>query len=131
MIVKPDEISARSAPSTSPLNICDTKLAQLITDQPRARSLSRERGSGVVPELAAEGVRLLHQSIAGHDLDHVVIVFLALHVLFHLALDDDHGADALVVLGAVVHIADEGRDRFALLIGLDDIRRIEAAGLLD
>ena len=31
MIVRPEEISASSAPSTSPLNICETKLAQLIT----------------------------------------------------------------------------------------------------
>jgi hypothetical protein len=31
MIVKPDEISASSAPSTSPLKHCDIKLAQLTT----------------------------------------------------------------------------------------------------
>src|SRR6185312_8461550 len=34
MIVRPDEISASSAPSTSPLKHCDTKLAQLITLSP-------------------------------------------------------------------------------------------------
>src|SRR5580704_16818503 len=31
MIVSPEEISASSAPRTSPLKHCDTKLAQLIT----------------------------------------------------------------------------------------------------
>jgi hypothetical protein len=31
MIVRPEEISASKAPSTSPLNICDTRLGQLIT----------------------------------------------------------------------------------------------------
>ena len=34
MIVRPDEISASSAPSTSPLKHCEMKLAQLITLSP-------------------------------------------------------------------------------------------------
>jgi hypothetical protein len=36
MMVKPDEISASNAPSTSPLKHCDMKLPQLITRFPRA-----------------------------------------------------------------------------------------------
>src|SRR5277367_5847957 len=45
MIVRPDEISARSAPSTSPLKHCDMKASQLTTLLPAASrsivSLSR------------------------------------------------------------------------------------------
>src|SRR5665213_16566 len=45
MIVRPDEISANSAPRTSPLKHCEIKLAQLITRPPAivSRCLSAGR----------------------------------------------------------------------------------------
>src|SRR5215471_18081520 len=119
MIVRPDEISANRAPSTTPLNICETKLLQLITLQSVARNLRAVRpldinagcprrlalykrpgrkqrrrlraldpaitrqkrslrvidadrasgASGVVAEMAAERVRLLHQTFTRHDFE--------------------------------------------------------------
>src|SRR3954454_20802940 len=87
--------------------------------------------SGVVAKITAEGVRLLHQALARDDLDDVVIVLLVLHVLLLLALHDDDGADGLMVLLAVMHVADKGGNRLALFVCLDDIRRIETAGLFD
>src|SRR6185312_5310724 len=129
MIVSPELMSASSAPSARPLKTCEKKLAQ-VNNAGTPQSLSQDR-SGVVAELAAERVRLLHQAGARDDLDDVVVVLLALHVLLHLALHDDHRADALVVFGTIVHVADQRRDRLALLVGLDDRRRIEGAGLLD
>src|SRR3954463_5830701 len=119
MIVRPEEISASSAPSTSPLKHCEMKVAQLITissvgpdRRPRPAAgmvlmygkhsadgqnkgvrrtaakpwvqLKKEptsaRGgggcvsSGVVAEIAAERLRLLHQRLARknfHDLPEV------------------------------------------------------------
>src|SRR5262245_37204086 len=41
MIVSPEAISASSAPSTSPLKHCETKLAQLITSWPMKIRSSR------------------------------------------------------------------------------------------
>src|ERR1700758_3175991 len=67
---------------------------------PAASEISR--GSSVCAEGAAECVGLLHQALAGHDLDDVVVVLLVLHVLFHLALDDDDRADALVIFGTIM-----------------------------
>src|SRR6185503_9594510 len=128
MIVSPELMSASSAPSARPLKTCEKKLAQ-VNNCGLLQSLFRRGRSGVVAELAAERVRLLHHAGTRDDFDHVVVVLLALHVLLHLALDDDHGPDALVVLGAIVHVADQRRDRLALLVGLDDRRRIEGAGL--
>src|SRR5690349_21629928 len=97
MIVKPDEISARSAPSTSPLKHWETKLDQLITaaskarigesarspesgDQGYSRTRSPEsplaalsgptaRALSVATEVAAEGIRLLHQRLARKNLE--------------------------------------------------------------
>src|ERR1700760_4594804 len=161
MMVRPELINASSAPSARPLNTCETKLGQLIIDDRRnslcrgtcvvelcggprhvgwcwksgaAGSGLRRRvwsRSGVVAELAAERVRLLHQAFAGDDFHHVVIVFLALHLFFHLALHDDDRTDALMVFLAVVHVADKGWQRLFLFVGLDHVRRIEAARLLD
>src|ERR1700733_5946367 len=85
---------------------------------------------GIVAELAAESVRLLHQARTGHDVYHLVEIFLALHVLVHLALDDDDGADTLMLFLAIVPRPHQRRDGFFLLIGLDDVGRIEAAGVL-
>ncbi len=87
--------------------------------------------SSVFAEAAAERVRLLHQAFARNDLDDVVIVLLVLHVLFHLALGDDDWTDALMVFLAVVHVTDKGGEGFALLVGLDNVRRVETAGFLD
>src|SRR5262249_4115016 len=107
MMVSPDAISASSAPSTRPLKHCEMKLAQLITGRsgpekrrgpPRAlnaHGAAATSGSGVVAEIAAEGVRLLHQRLARHDLEDLPEVLLVLHVLGCLALDDDHRTDEL------------------------------------
>src|SRR5262249_48851717 len=130
MMVSPELISASSAPSASPLNSCETRLGQLImkgargpdcqsgvvrtrksTPQEVDHSLRRHElvcTSSIFAEAAAECVWLLHQALAGHDLDDVVIILLILHILFHLAFDDDDRTDALVILLAIVHIADEG-----------------------
>src|SRR4051794_20118438 len=122
MMVRPELISASSAPSASPLNTCEMKLGQLIMNGNHSASVKRQTriycpfakkmapratlrpaapgfmfGSGGIAEIAAERIRLLHQAFARHDLDHVVVVFLALHVLLQLAPDNDDGADALVV----------------------------------
>src|SRR3954454_4443914 len=101
MMVSPELIRANSAPSARPLNTCDRRLGQLIiggrsapaapnrTSPPwKTAKASRERRgrprsylrvrSGVIAELAAEGVRLLHQPLAGHDLDDVVEILVAL-----------------------------------------------------
>ena len=74
----------------------------IIRLAPQAAIIRRRRRGvakflGIVAELAAEGVGLLHEVFAGHDLDNFVVIFLALHVLFQLTLDDDHRTDALVV----------------------------------
>ncbi len=42
MIVRPDEISANNAPSTSPLNSCETKFAQLTTNNPAPETLAND-----------------------------------------------------------------------------------------
>src|SRR5689334_3403148 len=91
----------------------------------------RSGSSGVLAEMAAEGVRLLHERLARHDLGNLPVILLVLHVLRRFAFDDDDGTDELVVGGAEVHVAHEGRERLLLLVGLDDLRRIEGAGLLD
>src|SRR4051794_11517054 len=150
MMVRPELISASRAPSASPLKSCETRLGQLIMRQsllwramvrvqkrvtPQDRSAVRgvtgvSEVSAVVAEMAAEGVRLLNQAFPRDDLDDVVPVFLVLHVLLLLALDDDHRPDALMVLGTVMHFAHQGGDRLALLVGLDHVGRAEAAGLL-
>src|SRR5690348_11164797 len=51
--------------------------------------------SGVIAELAAERVRLLHQRRPGENLEDLPEVLLVLHVLGRLALDDDDRADEL------------------------------------
>src|SRR6185312_17221985 len=73
--------------------------------------------SSICAEVAAERVGLLHQAFAGDDLDHLVVVLLVLHVLLHLALHDDDRTDALVIFRTIVHVADQRRQLFALLIG--------------
>src|SRR3954451_23404262 len=136
MMVRPELISASRAPSASPLKSWETRLGQLIMRQsllwramvrvqtrvtPQDRSAVRgvtgaSEISAVVAEMAAEGVGLLHQALTRDDLDDVVPVFLVLHVLLLLALDDDHRANALMVLGTVMHVADERGDRLAFLV---------------
>src|SRR5215813_11049109 len=139
MIVRPDATSASKAPSTRPLKHCDMKLAQLIigragpdkTAMPRRRRLRSPAarrvtsGSGIVAEVAAEGVRFLHQRRARHDLEDLPVVLLVLHVLGCLALDDDHRTDELVVFLAEIDLADGRVELLALLVLLDDVRRIE------
>src|SRR5215472_14569482 len=142
MMVRPELISASRAPSASPLNSWEMKFGQLImkdvqnpgfTDRIARRRIKKDAAaslrlpaasrfsacSSVVAEIAAKRVGFLHQAFAGDDLDDVVIVLLVLHVLFHLALHDDDRTDALMIFLAVVHVADKGGQRFALLIGLD------------
>src|ERR1700733_11694138 len=66
MIVRPDEISARSAPSTSPLKHCDMKASQLTTLLPAAStpivSLSRQ-GVSYHEERAPNGVSMKRPDI--------------------------------------------------------------------
>src|SRR6476646_11694304 len=129
MMVRPEEISANNAPSANPLKTCETKLGQLImkgnhkqkvidrTHLKRIRTKSAPQAmnclrrarflnrSGIIAELAAEGIRRLHQILARDDFDDVVVVFLALHVLLLLTLDDDHRTDALMIFLAIMHVA--------------------------
>jgi len=62
--------------------------------------------SGIVAELAAEGVGLLHERRPGQDVQDLPVIFLALHVLGLLATHDDHRSHELMIFFAEVHIAD-------------------------
>src|SRR5690348_138164 len=113
MIVRPELMSARSAPSARPLKSCETKLGQVTMKNSgaagfRLRRRVRVARLGVVAELAAERVRLLHERGARDDLEDGPEVFLVLHLGRLLALHDDHRADELVVLLAEVHLAHRG-----------------------
>src|SRR5262245_26350363 len=100
-MVRPDEISASRAPSTRPLKHCDTKLAQLIIGHPASNGEAAPQavgppaarrltsGSGVVAEIAAERVRLLHQRGARHDFEDLPEVLFVLHGARLLAAHDD------------------------------------------
>src|SRR6188768_1493278 len=138
MMVNPDEISASKAPSTKPLKHCDKKFVQLIIGR-TIRTCSRDvaaagagrprrnrscRDSGVVAEIAAEGVRLLHQWRARQYFEDVPIVLLVLHCIGGLALDDDDGPDELMVFLAEVDLAHGRVELLVLLVLLDDVRRI-------
>src|SRR5689334_18735883 len=101
MIVSPELMSASSAPSTSPLNICATRLDQVMANPAR----SRWERSGVAAQLAAERVRLLHQRLAGDDFDDVVEVLLVFHVGGLFAAHDDHRSHQLVVFLAEIDLA--------------------------
>src|SRR6185437_3223384 len=124
MMVRPELMSARSAPSARPLKSCETKFDQLImASAPRAAEAARGAGprcacgrSGVVAQLAAELVRLLHERRARHDLLDVPVIVLVLHVGGLLALHDDHRAHELVVLLAEVHLAHGGLELAPLLV---------------
>jgi hypothetical protein len=63
------------------------------------------RDSGVVAEIAAECVRLLHQRLARHHFEDLPVFLLVLHVLWLFAADDNHRADQLVVFLAEVNLA--------------------------
>src|SRR5690606_10990833 len=148
MIVSPDAMSASKAPSTRPLKSCEMKFAQCSTPFPpdrgsnevpaagigggRPATLELPRAcavvSGVVAELAAEGVGGLDHLLARDDLEHRPEILVIAHVLLRLAANEDDRPDALMVLGAVVDIADQGWNGFALLVLLDDIGGIEGAG---
>src|SRR5690606_31080171 len=148
MIVSPDAMSASRAPSTRPLKSCEMKFAQFSTPflpdrgsneapaagigggRPATMGLSRACavGSDVVAELAAEGVGGLDHLLARDDLEHLPEVLVVAHVLLRLAANENDRPDALVVLRAVVDIADQRRNGFALLVLLDDIGGIEGAG---
>src|SRR6185437_876037 len=91
----------------------------------------RRRRSGVVAETAPEGVRLLHEREAGDDFGYLPEVLLVLHLFRRLAFDDDHRPYQLMVLRAPIDLADDRVDFPPGLIGLDDSRRIEGAGVLD
>src|SRR5664279_1825819 len=118
-MVRPALISASSAPDTRPLKSWEMKLPQFSTcptpasrlvdylrvsagsDSPSPRSAGMGGSlprpvSGGVAQLAAEGAGVLHDAVARHDLDHRVVVVLALHVGGLLALHHDHRPDQLV-----------------------------------
>src|SRR3569832_414253 len=102
MMVRPALISARSAPDTSPLKSWETKMPQFSkclhpasrlfrvlrlsaasgSSPPQSRGwevpLSTEN-SGRIAQLAAERRVGLHDAVACDDLDHLVVVVLALH----------------------------------------------------
>src|SRR5437763_15526463 len=130
MMVSPELMSAKSTPSTSPLNICDARLTQLITTDLAEGGLARAI-SGIIAELAPKGVRRLHQRLAGHDLGNLPEVLLVLHVGGFLAANDNDGTHQLVVGGAPVDLTQKRLDLAAGLVGFDDIGRIEGAGVLD
>src|SRR6476646_10915094 len=112
MSVRPDEISASRAPSTSPLNSCDTKFGQLTTNKLAHRSSSSPAASGVFAEVAAERVGLLHQGLPRNDLKDLPEVLLVLHVARLLAPHDDDRPDELVILGAEMHVTYGRREGF-------------------
>src|SRR5215470_7581815 len=116
MIVRPDAISARRAPSTNPLKSCDTKFAQLtnrnLAHRPRLSSVR----SGVIAQVATKLVGFLHQRLARHDLENLPVIFLILHVARLLATHDDDRPDQLVVLLAEVHVTNGRWECFARLI---------------
>src|SRR6185437_9078591 len=155
MIVSPELISARSAPCASPLNSCERKLGQLIIagshpsewfEAGAGRRREREAAGGKLPpavssrsppdalgirtQIATERVWTLHQRRARDDLDDVVEVFLVLHVFRRFAPDDDHRPYELVVFLAEIDFTDGRLDLAALLVGFDDVRRVESAGIL-
>src|SRR5690348_12177619 len=126
MIVSPELMSASSSPSARPLKSCETKLPQVIKGAPGTKRASRsgpgcpffKTRSGVVAQLAAELVRLLHERRPRDDLHHRPEVLLVLHLGLLLALHDDHRAHQLVVFLAEVHLADGRLQLAALLVGL-------------
>src|SRR5215469_4484073 len=106
MIVRPDAMSASKAPSARPLNSWETKLPQVIMKcgrEPAAAGRGRPRrflrlpGLGVVAEVAAERVGLLHERRAGDDLGDFPEVLLVAHLLRRLAAHDHHRTHQLVV----------------------------------
>src|SRR5690348_16995812 len=127
MMVRPEAISASSAPEASPLKSCEKKFGQVIIglDAPAALRRPAPALSRVVAEAAAEGVRLLHQRKAGDDFGHLPEVLRVLHLLGRLALDDDDRADQLVIGGAPIDLADDRVDLAPGLVRLDDVRGIE------
>src|SRR3954468_8358588 len=140
MMVRPDAMSASSAPSARPLNSCEPKLAQVITRKmpsPRRRGRGSHwkkwapafagttSASGVVAQVAAEGVGLLHERRAGDDLGHLPEVLLVAHGLRRLAAHDDHRTHQLVIFLADVHLADHRLQLASGLVRLDHVRRIE------
>src|SRR5215813_1773634 len=129
MMVRPDAISARRAPSTNPLKSCDTKFAQLTTRNLAHRPRLSFVRSGVVAQVATKRVEFLHQGIARHDLENLPVIFLILHVTRLLAAHDDDWPDQLMIFLAEVHVTHGRWECFTRLILLDDIRRIERSGL--
>src|SRR5262245_8127818 len=125
MIVRPDAISASRAPSTNPLNSCDTKLGQLTTRNLTQAVCLPSAGSMVVAQFATERVGLLHQRLAGHDFDNLPEIFLILHGARALAAHNDDWSDQLMILLAEMHVAYGRGEGFALLVLLDDIGGIE------
>src|SRR5437660_4804325 len=109
-MVRPELMSASSAPSARPLKSCETKLPQVIMMRTQPRAAQRRPRSpppdvvlGIVAELTSECIGLLHERRSGDDLHDRPEVFLVLHLGLFLALHDDHGTHELVVLLAEVH----------------------------
>src|SRR3954471_6383377 len=122
MMVRPEAISASSVPDASPLKSCEKKFGQVIMRAAKRRPLSRATGafcSGVIAEVAAELVGLLHERKPGNHFGHFPVVLRVLHLLRRLALDDDDRPDQLVIGAAPVHLADDRLHLAARLIGLD------------
>src|SRR5579872_5125629 len=90
----------------------------------RRRGEDLSNRSAVIAEMAAKCVRLLHQRLARHHFKHFPVVLLAFHLARLLAADDDDRTDQLMIFRAEMHVADHRREGFALLVGLDDGRRI-------
>src|SRR3954451_6137924 len=94
------------------------------------RPARREHRSAIVAELATEGIRGLHKAFPGHHLYHLPIILIIPHVFGGLTLDNDDGPYELVVFRTPVDLADERIERTLGLVGLDDIRWVETAGVL-
>src|SRR5215471_18091032 len=83
----------------------------------------------IVPGVATEGIGLLHERFARHDFENFPVVFLVLHIGRLLAADYNDRTDQLVIGAAEMHVADHRRERFALLVLFDHVRRVERARL--
>src|SRR5690349_12077904 len=117
MIVSPELMSASSAPSARPLKNCEPNWDQEIVMQKFGAAAGAGPAApylagylGVVAEVAAERVGLLHESRARNDLEDGPEVLLVLHLGRLLALDDDDRPHELVVFLAEVHLAHGGLD---------------------
>src|SRR5215469_2363063 len=81
-------------------------------------------------QMAPEGVRILHETLAGNDIDDIVEVLLVLHVGRLLAAHDDRWPHELMIGRAEIDLADSGLDALTGFVRFDHIRWGEGPGAL-